>query len=112
MVAPFLQISGLEQSIDQPQEAVVSNVLGEEGTQHCVIQPIETLGDVSLDEPCCPSPRFGYFRQSSVTALARPEAVGVLGELRLVIRFQQGTDHFLQQLVRPRGQTQRATLSR
>ena len=33
VVAPFLQIPGLEQSIDQPQEAVVANVLGEDGTQ-------------------------------------------------------------------------------
>src|SRR6266404_6192121 len=38
--------------------------------------------------------------------------MGAVRELRLVIRFQQGTDHFLQQFIRPRRQPQRALLRR
>ena len=36
--------------------------------------------------------------------------VGVLGELRLVVRLQQQADHFADELVRPRWQTQRPLL--
>ena len=40
------------------------------------------------------------------------EAVRAAGELRLVIRLQQGADHFLQQLIRPCRQPQRTLLRR
>ncbi len=87
------------------------NVLGQHGMKHPMVEPIETLGDVSLDEPRHTSPRLRYFRKGRVTAPSRPEAVRAVGELRLVIRFQKGADHFLQQLVRPRRQTQRSASS-
>ena len=59
-----------------------------------------------------PAPLVVDLLQGGVTPAAWTEPVGAVGELRLIIRFQEGADHFLQQLIRPRRQTQRALLRR
>ena len=77
-----------------------------------MIQRPETVGDVALDEPHRSAPLTLDLPQGGVTPASWAEPVGAVGELRLVIRLQQGTDHLLQQLVRPCRQSQRTLLRR
>src|SRR6266511_3365868 len=112
VVAPILQISGLKQSVDQAQEPAVVDLLGQDRSHDRMVQRPETVGDVAFDEPYRPAPLALDLVQGGVTSAAWAEAVGEVGELRLVIRFQKGADHFLQQLVRPCRQPQRALLRR
>ena len=112
MVAPRLQISGLEQMGDQPQKALIVEALAEDRQQDRGVQAVEALRDSALDEPFHPVPATGDLAQGGVTAPARTEAVRVWTELRVVIRLQQEADHFLQYLVRPCRQAQGALLRR
>src|SRR5579884_3763322 len=68
--------------------------------------------DIPLDQPRGPMPSPIDRVQSGMTTASRSKAVGMIAELRLVIRFQQGAYHFLQQFVGPRGQAQCALLGR
>src|SRR5262249_53056183 len=80
--------------------------------QHRMVQPVEALNQVSLDIPLDPSPVPGDFPQGGVTTSASPEPVRVPTELRLIIRFQKGANHFLQQFIRPGRNPERPQLSR
>src|SRR6185503_19660891 len=71
-VAPFLQISGLKQSVDQPEEPVVVNLLGKNPMHDRMVEPVKTLGDVSLDEPYCAGPAALDFLQRRVTSPTWP----------------------------------------
>jgi hypothetical protein len=95
MILPVLQVSGLEQFGQQPQEAVVVELLVQGGQEDRMIQPVEALNNVALDIPLDPSPMPGDLPQGGVAASVGPEAVGVPAELRLVIRLQEGANHFL-----------------
>src|SRR6266852_2282161 len=77
-----------------------------------MVETAEAVGDVTFDEPRCSAPPRVDRLQGGVTATAGPEPVGVVGELRLVVRLQQQAQYFLQQLVRPGRQSQRAFLVR
>src|SRR5262249_31305220 len=73
-----------------------------------MIERPETIGEVSLNEPGRPSPGVGHFAQCGVASPAGTIPVGVAGEPGLVVRLQQQADYFADQLVRPRGQSQRS----
>jgi hypothetical protein len=75
-----------------------------------MVKPVETLGDVALDKPAGPGPGIRHLAQRGVAAPAGPVTMRTVRELRLVIRLQQQADHFAEQLVRPRRQTQRPLL--
>src|SRR3989304_2487919 len=66
--------------------------------------------DVSLDKPLCPCPPSSYLGQCRVAASSGAEAVGAVGELRLVVGFQDHPENLLEQLVRPRRDAERALL--
>ena len=107
VIVPILQVSGLEQVGQQPQEAVVVEFLAQDRQQDRVVQTVETLVDIALDEPLDPSPVLGDLPQGGVTTSTGAEPVGVRAELRLVVRFQKGADDFLQQFIRPSGNPER-----
>src|SRR6266566_8842969 len=77
-----------------------------------MIQPVETLGDVSLDEPRRAPPPGVDRLQGGVRSPAWTETMGAVGEPRLVVRLQQQAEHLLQQFVRPGRQPERALLVR
>src|SRR3972149_10290578 len=71
-----------------------------------MVKPVETLRDIPFDEPRGSLPSLDL-RQSGMTPMRRPKAMRESTELRLVVRLQDGAHHFLQQLVRPRRESQR-----
>ncbi len=105
-------MSGLKQPVDEAQEPAVVDLLTQHRSHDRMVQRPETVGDIALDEPHRPTPLTLDLVQRGMTPTTWAEPVGAIGELRLVIRLQQRTDHFLQQFVRPRRQTQRALLRR
>ena len=109
LVVPLLEVSGLEHVLDEPEEAVVVDLLAEDRQQDRVVDVVKASFDVTLDEPLRALPVLGDVLQRGVTAQTGPEAVGVVAELRLVVRLQDGAHHLLQQLVRPCGNA-RSTL--
>ena len=74
-MVPLFQVSSLEQSVDQPEEPVVVNLLGKNPMHDRMVEPVKTLGDVSLDEPHCACPAALDFLQRGVTPPAWPETV-------------------------------------
>jgi hypothetical protein len=77
-----------------------------------VVNGVEVRGDVTLDEPRCTSPVMVDGVECASAASFWAEAVGVVGELRLVVGVQEHPDHLLEQLVRPRWHPERALLRR
>ena len=108
---PVLQVPGSQHLADQPKQPGIVDVLCQRRERDLVVKLIEAAGDVALDKPSCPAPRDGHLAKRGVAAAAGPVTVGVLGELRLVVRLKQQTDDFAEQLVRPRRQTQRPATS-
>jgi hypothetical protein len=86
------------------------DLLRQNSDHDLVVQRSETVGDIPLDEPRRARPIVGHLPQRGVAAPAGPISVRVEGELRLVVRLQQQAYHLTDQLVRPRGQPQRAKL--
>src|SRR5437870_7550474 len=72
----------------------------------------KACGDVSLDEPGCAHPRALDLLKGHVAPSARPKPVRARGELRLEVGLQEHAEDFLQQLVRPDGDPERALLFR
>ena len=104
---PVLQVPGSQHLANEPKQPVIVDLLAQRFEHDPRIEPVKTLGDVALDKPARPGPGFRHLAQGGVAAPAGPVTVGVIGELRLVVRLQQQADHFAEQLVRPRRQTQR-----
>ena len=73
-----------------------------------MVKALEALRHVACDIPLGPGPRLLHGREGRVTAAARPQAGGVVAKLRLIVGLQERAQNFLQQLVRPRRQAQRA----
>src|SRR5436305_5324237 len=96
-VVPFFEVSGLEDVLYQPEEAVIGDALAEDAQQDRMIDIVETSFDVTLDEPFGPVPHPLDTLQRGVAPAPRPETVREVGELRLVVRFQDGADHVLQE---------------
>jgi len=95
-IAPVLQVSRLEEFVDQPDEPFVVDLLAEGRQQDRVVDVVEEPLDISLDEPFGPDPGLTDLGQGRVAASARAEAVRARRELRLEVRFQEGTYPFLQ----------------
>src|SRR3954447_20795911 len=72
---------------------------------------IEAAFDIALDEPLHASPFLGDLPQRRVATPPLAEAVGVVAEPWFVIGIEQEADGFLHELIRPRGQTERALLA-
>jgi hypothetical protein len=70
-----------------------------------MIDVVKTSFDVSLDEPFRAMPGEEHIAEGGVTSSFWAEAVGIGGELRLVVGVHQGAHHFLQQFIRPTGDT-------
>jgi hypothetical protein len=88
------------------------DLFGQHRSHDRMVQGPRTIGDIALNEPRRSAPLTLDLLQSGMTPAAWAEPVGTAGELRLVIRLQQGADHFLQQLIRPCRQPQRTLLRR
>ena len=76
-----------------------------------MVDVVEAPLDVSLDEPADTGPVSDHLAQSGVAPPVGPEAVGMVGELRLVVGFQNHPDDLLKQLVRPRRYAQGAGIA-
>ena len=100
--APFFEISGLEQVLDQVQETVIVDFLSEYRYQDLMIDVIEKPFDISFDEPFRTVPGVEYFPQRGMASSSWPETMRVGAELRLVVCVQYGSHHFLQHLIGPR----------
>src|SRR5262249_49759853 len=100
-VSPVLEVSGPEEVLYQPEEAVIGDAFAKDVQQDLVIDIVETSFDVTLDEPLGPVPHPLDTLQGGVAPAPRPETEGVVGELRFVVRLQNGADHILQELIRP-----------
>jgi hypothetical protein len=81
---------------DQPKQPVIVDLLAQRLKRDRVVKLIEALGDVTFDKPGRPGPRDRHIAQRGVTAAAGSVTVGVLGELRLVIRLKQQTHDFVE----------------
>jgi len=100
----------LQHLADQPKQPVIVDLLAQRRKRDLMVKPVEALGDVALDKPARPGPGLRHLAQCGVATPAGPVTVGMLGELRLVVRLQQQAQHFAEQLVRPRWQTKRPLL--
>ena len=96
---PVLQIPGSQHLTDQPEQPVVVDLLAQRLEHDPVIESVKALGDIALDKPAGPGPGSRHLAQGAVTTPAGPVTVGMIGELRLVIRLQQQADHFAEQFV-------------
>jgi len=101
MPAPVLQIPGREHVGHQSQEPAVVDLLRQDRGHDLVIQRPKAVGDVALDEPVRSLPAIDYLAKRGVAASARTKAVGVVGELHVVVGLQQQAHHLGDQLVRP-----------
>src|SRR6266487_1270699 len=59
------------------------------------------LRDIPFNKPGCAYPGLVNRVERGVAASSRSKAVRMVAELRFVISFQDGANHFLHQLVRP-----------
>jgi hypothetical protein len=75
VIPPVFQISRLEQVPDQPEKALIKDVLAENRHQHLMIEVVETAADIPFDEPRCSPPVVVDLSQCSVTATIRPESM-------------------------------------
>src|SRR5882724_7543987 len=75
VVSPVFQIPGPQHLPQQPQEPVVVDLLTEYPDHDLMVECSETIGDVTLDKPGCPPPRFHHRTECGVTTPAGPETV-------------------------------------
>ena len=107
---PILQVPGSQHLADQPKQPVIVDLLAQRREHDLMVKLVEAAGDVALDKPGRSRPGVRHLAQRGVAPPAGPETVGAVGELRLVVRLQQQTHDFADQLVRPRRQSQRPLL--
>src|SRR5438132_7420645 len=91
VVAPFLQISRLEQVFDEAQETLIVDFLGQSLQEDGMIQLVETGFDVSLYEPVRAFPRLLDLAQSGVTSTLRAKSMREVTELWFVICLHEAT---------------------
>jgi hypothetical protein len=73
-----------------------------QGSDHdLVVKRIETPGDVALNEPLRPVPDIDDLTKCGVATSSGTEAVGMVGELDVVVRVQQQANYLGEQFVRP-----------
>jgi hypothetical protein len=101
-VFPVLQVPGFEHVTDQPEKPLIVDRLRQDLQQDLVIQRPETVGDVSLDKPRGPDPGIADFPQRGMASAAFPEPVGLVRELRLIIRLQEQAHYLADQFIGPR----------
>ena len=98
---PVLQVPSSQHLADQPKQPVIVDLLPQRREHDRVVKLVEAAGDVALDKPGRPGPSDRHVAQGGVAATTGPVAVGMIGELRLVVRLQEKTHDFAEQLVRP-----------
>ena len=106
MVFPVLQVPGFEHVTDQPEKPLIVDFLRQDPGHYLVAQRPEAIGDIALDEPCGPFPGFADLPQCGMASAAFAEPMGLVRELRLVIRLQDQAYHLADQLAGPRWQSQ------
>ena len=79
---------------DQPKQPVIVDLLAQCLEHDLMVKPVKALGDVALDKPGRSRPRACHLAQCGVAAATGTVTVGVLGELRLVVRLQQQAHDF------------------
>src|SRR6266480_798489 len=105
MVFPVLQVPGFEHVTYQPEKPLIVDFLCQDPGHYLVIQRPEAIGDITLDEPCGPFPGFADLPQRGMAPAAFPEPMGLVRELRLIIRLQEQAHHLADQLAGPRRQS-------
>ncbi|HMB08017.1 MAG TPA: recombinase family protein, partial [Isosphaeraceae bacterium] len=108
---PVLKVSRFEEVTDETQETVIVDFRPENPQDDRVIDLVEARADISLDEPFRPRTSADDLPKCGVTPSSRSESVRTVAELRLVVGFQDGPDHFLEKFVRPAWHPQRSQFS-
>ena len=85
MIGPLLNISCLEEVLDQAQKPVIVQAFPEDGTENLWVDFIEAAGDIALDEPARPIPRVLDRVEGGMAPSVGTETVGVVAKLRLVV---------------------------
>jgi hypothetical protein len=75
------------------------DLLPQNRQQDPVVETVEALRDITLDEPDNAFPRPPNLRQGGMAPASRAKPMAMVAQLRFIIRFQDTTDHFLEQFV-------------
>jgi hypothetical protein len=84
-MGPVLDISCLEEMLDQAQKPVIMQALPEDGEEELWVDCIEAACDIALDEPSRPIPRVLDRVEGGMAPSIGTETIGVVAELRLVV---------------------------
>lgn len=79
---------------DQPNEPVILDLLSERLEHDLMIKLVKAAGDVTFDKPGRSRPIGHHLAQRGVATSVGTVTMGVIGELRLIIRLQEDTHHF------------------
>src|SRR5215471_12970267 len=85
VIGPLLEVSCLEEVLDQAQKPVIVEAFPEDGEEELGVNFIEAARDIALDEPSCPIPRVFDRVEGGMAPAMGTEAIGVVAELRLVV---------------------------
>ena len=85
VMGPVLDISCLEEMLDQAQKPVIMQALPEDGEEELWVDGIEAACDIALDEPSRPIPRVLDRVEGGMAPSIGTETIGVVAELRLVV---------------------------
>ena len=89
MIGPLLEVSCLEEVLDQAQKPVIVQAFPADGTEELWVDCIEAARDSALDEPACPIPRVLDRVEDGMASPVGTETVGVVAALRLVVCFSE-----------------------
>ena len=87
---------------------MVSDLCSQDRQQVGVLDVVDAPCEISLHAPLGPDPRLMKLVQGGVATPVWSEAVGVGGNLWVGIRLSDGASDFLEPLIRPWGNAERA----
>jgi len=96
---PVFHVPGIEHVTYQPEKPDIADFLAQDPHEDLVVRAAEAVGDVTLDEPHGTGPGFMHLPQRGVTAPPLPETVRMAREHRFVVRFQQESHYFADELI-------------
>jgi hypothetical protein len=85
VIGPLLEISCLEEVLDQAQKPVIVEAFPEDGEEELWGDGLEAARAIALDEPSCPIPRVFDRVEGGMAPPMETETIGVVAELRLVV---------------------------
>jgi hypothetical protein len=85
VIGPLLEVSCLEEVLDQAQKPVIVEAFPEDSEEELGVDFIEAARDIALDEPACPIPRVFDRVEGGMAPAIGTETLGVVAALRLVV---------------------------